>query len=202
MIDIEKLANLHNSCTAHWHNAIEETESFSPWIEISNNHLQNFLLWHEEDIARRDDLPDAQIKQAKRKIDKFNQLRNNAMEQIDDWILSQLVDRNVFNNGKQLHSETPGMMIDRLSIMALKIYHMQEQVDRVDASLEHRDKCNSRVSVLREQIHDLSNSLARFLSDLSRGERRFKVYRQFKMYNDPNTNPQLYSPDQKLKSFE
>ena len=100
------------------------------------------------------------------------------------------------NVGARMHSETPGMMIDRLSIMALKRYHMQEEVDRTDASVEHITKCAAKVSVLDEQIADLAATLERLLGELAEGSLRFKVYRQFKMYNDPSLNPELYKRQQ------
>lgn len=191
MIDIDQLAEFHRQATIDWHNRFGQAQSVSPWEAIEDNHRQNFMLWHEEDIARRDDLPAERIKEAKRAIDQFNQNRNNAMERIDDWILNQTAE--LQPNARNYHSETPGMMVDRLSIMALKAFHMQEQADRTDASLEHRDKCASRVVVLEEQLGDLLFALKTFLKELNAGSRGFKVYRQFKMYNDPSTNPELYS---------
>jgi hypothetical protein len=137
------------------------------------------------------DIDQARIVEAKRNIDKFNQSRNNSMEKIDEWILNYLQEHAI-PAGEKIHSETPGMMIDRLAIMALKIYHMQEEVDRPDASEEHKAKCRDKVKVLAEQIHDLSFALESVLEGLMTSELRFKVYRQLKMYNDPSLNPQLY----------
>lgn len=194
VLDITYLNQLHRQWTSDWHESPVLGQSKQPWAAIEQNHDFNFRLWHEEDIARRDDLPAEKIKEAKRAIDRFNQARNNAMEQIDDWMLSR-IHLKAANSGaaSTLHSETPGMMIDRLSIMALKEFHMGEQAAREDVSAEHRQKCAARVDVLKEQQRDLSDALQTLLTELSSGRRRFKVYRQFKMYNDPMLNPQLYS---------
>ncbi|WP_411826048.1 DUF4254 domain-containing protein [Luteolibacter sp. AS25] len=192
MIDIAEINRFQAAATADWHDDFARSQTEAPLAFVEENHWFNFDLWHEEDVARRDDIPAERIKQAKRKIDKCNQARNNAMEKIDDWILSEIKQRQVSCPDGLLHSETPGMMIDRLSIMALKVYHMQEQVDRKDATPEHKEKCAARVVVLDEQRADLSASLEALLGDVFGGRRRFKVYRQFKMYNDPDSNPQLY----------
>ena len=114
------------------------------------------------------------------------------MEKIDEWFLNSLLQNYVVSNGP-LHSETPGMMIDRLSIMSLKRYHMHEETLRTDVSEDHILKCSSKVAVLDEQILDLSNCLESIITKLQTGEIRFKVYRQLKMYNDPALNPQLYN---------
>lgn len=163
-----------------------------PWKFVEENNKYNFKLWHEEDIARIKDINPQRIVEAKRNIDKYNQARNNAMENIDEWILNYL-NLNVRANATKIHSETPGMMIDRLSIMQLKRYHMEEQTLRADASEQHKSKCLDRVLVLDEQIADLSYSLTEVLEQLKNGLLKFKVYRQFKMYNDPSLNPQIYN---------
>lgn len=191
MINIEKILKLQLQKVHDWHTEMQITEKELPWQFVEENNQWNFMLWHEEDIARIKDIDPLRIVEAKRNIDKYNQARNNAMEKIDEWILSYL-ETNQIAPGEKIHSETPGMMIDRLSIMTLKKYHMQEEVDRADATQEHKDKCAARVSVLTEQISDLSNALKNVLDDLMQSKLRFKVYRQFKMYNDPSLNPQLY----------
>lgn len=195
MIDIKRILEQQLNEVRDWHVEMQLTETELPWKFIEENNQWNFKLWHEEDIARIKDIDPMRIVEAKRNIDQYNQARNNAMEKIDEWILSYL-ETNGIVAGDKIHSETPGMMIDRLSIMTLKKYHMQEEVDRTDASEEHRMKCAARVEVLTEQIGDLSNALAGVLSDLLASKLRFKVYRQFKMYNDPSLNPQLYKRGQ------
>ena len=155
----------------------------------------NFDLWHEEDIARRDDVDSDRIRQAKRTIDKCNQARNDAMEQIDGWIENQLQTEPSQTNAASatLHSETPGMMIDRLSILALKEFHMLEEANRESADDAHRQRCAHKADVIKEQRADLQECLRLLIGHLEKGERRFKLYRQFKMYNDATLNPQLYA---------
>jgi hypothetical protein len=194
MIDINLVLTLQLQCIEDWHDQLVLTQEELPWKLIEENNQYNFLLWHEEDIARIKDIEPGRIVEAKRKIDRYNQLRNNAIEKIDDWILSQL--ENQVASDLPMHSETPGMMIDRLSIMSLKRYHMLEETLRGDASEEHKQKCTDKVKVLNEQIGDLANCLKIVLEKIERKELKFKVYRQFKMYNDPSLNPQLYKRSQ------
>lgn len=191
MIDVQKVLGLQKSEISEWHEEITNKEESLPWKFIEENNQYNFKLWHEEDIARIREIDPLRIVEAKRNIDQYNQARNNAMEKIDEWILNYLDMAGVLT-AEKLHSETPGMMIDRLSIMQLKRYHMEEETLRPDASEEHKAKCFGRVNVLDEQIADLSNCLNDILEQLSSGALKFKVYRQFKMYNDPSLNPQLY----------
>lgn len=191
MIDLEKLLTFQKERVAEWHTEVKLSATELPWTAIEENHQFNFLLWHEEDIARVKNIPDARIVEAKRNIDHYNQMRNNAMEKIDEWVLNYLR-VNEIKQADKMHSETPGMMVDRLSIMALKEYHTQEEVERDDASPEHKAKCEARVNTLKEQISDLKTCLGDVLNQISQGELRFKVYRQLKMYNDPSLNPQLY----------
>ena len=194
-LDVEELNHLHRRLTHDWHRCPKRSQTTWPWVAIEENHDFNFQLWHEEDIARSDEISLERLREAKRNIDRFNQARNNAMEKIDDYILGKLHESGLLTTGGSLHSETPGMMIDRLSIMTLKEYHMQEQASRDDASAEHREKCMARVEVLQDQQRDLAHALSVILKELILGQRRFKVYRQFKMYNDPTLNPHLYERD-------
>ncbi len=196
MINVNKILELQLQKVTEWHTEMKLSEETLPWKFIEENTQWNFMLWHEEDIARIKDIDPMRIVEAKRNIDKYNQARNNAMEKIDEWVLSYL-ESNQIQPGEKIHSETPGMMIDRLSIMTLKKYHMQEEVDRPDASDEHRNKCADRVAVLTEQMSDLSSALSDVFQALQNSTLRFKVYRQFKMYNDPSLNPQLYKRGQK-----
>lgn len=196
ILPVNKILELHERKVADWHKEMVLTEESSPWNSIEENMKWNFMLWHEEDIARIPDIDPVRIMEAKRNIDKYNQARNNAMEKIDEWVLSYL-EANGVKPGEKIHSETPGMMIDRLSIMALKKYHMAEEVVRQDVTDEHRSKCAQKVMVLEEQVGDLASSLEGVFNDLEESKLRFKVYRQFKMYNDPSLNPALYSRNQK-----
>ncbi len=194
MIDVDHILQLQQNCIANWHHKMILTQTELPWKFIEENNQYNFLLWHEEDIARIKDIDPLRMVDAKRNIDKYNQLRNNAIEKIDEWILTSLAAGAGTN--LPMHSETPGMMMDRLSIMALKKYHMFEETTRLDATEEHITKCTNKVSVLDEQITDLADCLDNVLKLLSEGKLKFKVYRQFKMYNDPELNPQLYKRQQ------
>lgn len=176
--------------TADWHVA-ERAQESDPFLTlVQENHWHNFSLWHEEDKARRDDAGHALVFHAKRAIDGHNQRRNDAMEKMDAFLLRALKP----NEEAPLNSETPGMMIDRLSIMALKDFHLAEEAHRPDASDEHRQKCAAKLAILRTQRSDLGGVFERFLEEIGQGTRRFKVYFQFKMYNDPALNPELYRP--------
>ena len=177
------------SWTGEWHVEASAIPEEKPWLWIGENHRMNFDLWHEEDVARRDDLSADRIRAAKRAIDRFNQARNDAVERLDLWLLQDLpaVEANI-----PLHSETPGMIVDRLSILALKLYHMEIEASRATAPAEHREKCLAKSRMLAEQRADLTACLHQLLLDLQAGRRQFRLYRQFKMYNDPTLNPQLY----------
>lgn len=161
------------------------------WRWIAENHRCNASLWGEEDRARRTDVPDAEIVRCKRAIDSLNQRRNDAVEALDQELLS-VFDEIGLEPEARLSSETVGAMIDRLSILALKIFHMGLQTERVDADAGHRERCAERLAVLRQQRQDLANCLERLLWDVRSGTAHFKTYRQFKMYNDPSLNPELY----------
>ncbi len=156
---------------------------------VAQNHLRNFQLWHEEDVARRNDLGFERVFQAKRAIDKYNQERNNFIEEMDKVLVATLQPA---TEGCPRNSETPGMIIDRLSILALKEYHMREETERKDAAAAHREACASKLARIVRQRGDLTQSLAELLADVAARRRTFAVYYQFKMYNDPALNPQLY----------
>ena len=161
------------------------------WQSIDANHRFNSLLWDEEDRARRLDVGPADIAASKRLIDRHNQQRNDAVEALDEAILAQLDGIRVAAQAR-LSSETAGAMIDRLSILSLKIFHMREQTRRVDAGAAHVDTCRAKLQSLSTQRHDLAGCLDLLLAEAYRGQAYFKVYRQFKMYNDPSLNPYLY----------
>jgi|SRR5688572_6930667 len=184
-----EIAALQTSLTAKWHHVTPLAEGDGFILLVQQNHLRNFQLWHEEDVARRDDLGFEAVYRAKRNIDRFNQERNNFVEEMDQAIVAALQPP---ASGCPRNSETPGMMIDRLSILALKEFHMHEETTREDASAEHRRKCGEKLARLRVQRSDLASCLADLLDDVIAGRRTFSVYFQFKMYNDPALNPQLY----------
>jgi hypothetical protein len=169
-----------------------QREDASPiWTSIAANHRYNTLLWNEEDKARRTDVGAEQIAASKRLIDQHNQKRNDAVEALDEAILTALAHVTPKPHAR-LNSETAGAMIDRLSILSLKIYHMREQTERHDADAEHIERCREKLQRLRTQRDDLVFCLDRLLTEAAAGDAYFKVYRQFKMYNDPTLNPYLY----------
>ena len=152
-------------------------------------HRANFDLWHQEDAARNPEATDAAIAEVKHAIDRLNQQRNDLVEQIDCVLLCEAIQ----SAEAPLHSETPGLIVDRLSILALKIYHTAEEAHRDSASPQHRARNCDRLSVLLEQRQDLAVCLQDLWVQVLAGKRRFKLYRQMKMYNDPELNPVLYS---------
>jgi hypothetical protein len=172
------------------------------WHWVRTNHHFNSSLWAEEDLARRTTVGDDQIAANKRAIDRFNQARNDATERMDELLLVGLglVDEASARSdepvarvpeGARLNSETAGSMIDRLSIMALKIYAMRQQTVRTDADTGHREASRVKLGRLVQQRADLCRCLDELLADARAGRAYFKVYRQFKMYNDPRFNPVL-----------
>jgi len=192
ILTVNEIVNLQAENIYEWHTNKHFIEEKLPVKFIVENNYWNYQLWHEEDIARIKDIDPVRMVEAKRNIDHYNQQRNNSMESIDEWILTWLKTNNVLM-AEKLHSETPGMMIDRLSIMALKKYHMLEEAVRSSATEAHRFNCKEKVAILEQQIKDLSACLTDVLHQLEKGALGFKVYRQLKMYNDPSLNPQLYN---------
>ena len=193
MIDIDQVTALHRSTVGLWHTQ-EVVNNFNGFLHlVCEQHRFNFLLWHEEDVARSPDVGDARIAAVKRAIDGYNQRRNDAIEKIDDALLHELERTGVKPAaGARMNTETPGSAIDRLSILSLRIYHMQEQANRADATAEHVAKVQQRLAILYTQHDDLSSSLTELVDDIFAGRKRLKLYRQMKMYNDPTLNPYLY----------
>jgi uncharacterized protein DUF4254 len=156
-------------------------------------HLCNFHLWHTEDGVRRPGASESFIAQSKRAIDTFNQQRHDQIEQLDAWLFAYLYEHNSRRLAEtELHSETPGNLLDRLSILTLKVYYMGHEAERPDATSAHRRTCRQRLAVLVEQRDDIYGCLCRLCLDLWSGRKIFKLYRQFKMYNDPDLNPEIY----------
>ncbi|MFA5298581.1 MAG: DUF4254 domain-containing protein [Lutibacter sp.] len=147
--------------------------------------------WHYEDIIRLPNINPAEALVLKRKIDASNQDRTDMVEYIDSYFLNKFKNVKV-KKGAKINSETPAWAIDRLSILALKIYHMREEATRKTASEEHRTKCQEKLTILLEQRIDLSTAIDDLLYDFASGEKYVKVYKQMKMYNDADTNPMLY----------
>jgi hypothetical protein len=199
MLNLSALPRLHDQATLDWHD-----ESLHPHIYslpdapafaelVMANHRANFDLWHEEDLARDPGASDATIAADKHAIDLLNQRRNDLVEQMDQWLLSWLESADMAQNpNAPLNSETPGLILDRLSILALKIYHTREEAQRPTATETHRRRNCNRLLLLEEQRNDLAGCLETLWEQILEGERRFKLYRQMKMYNDPDLNPILY----------
>jgi hypothetical protein len=158
---------------------------------VAENHAFNFKLWRAEDRARREDKGYEFVYAAKREIDYCNQQRNNKMEEMDFYLYEILNPSNDLIC--KVHSETPGMMVDRLSILSLKHYHMNIQVQRDDVTNAHLDKCMQKLQTIFMQKNQLEKCLIDFLQEIITKTRTFKVYHQFKMYNDPELNPELYA---------
>lgn len=194
MIEVEEVLHLHRTMVQCWHREELRNPYQGVLGLVCRQHEQNYRLWHEEDVARSPDASDAEIAQVKRTIDRLNQKRNDLIEKIDDWLVEELAARDVRPQPcAELNSETPASVIDRLSILSLRIFHMQEQAARPDADEPHRRKAAARLGILCEQLDDLSTSLGELLEAIQSGRKRLKVYRQFKMYNDPMMNPYLYA---------
>lgn len=180
----------------HEHNNVDHSCN-SPYPSGSSEDLlyrKNFIdtvQWHLEDIIRNPQIDPVAGLALKRRIDKSNQDRTDLVEKIDDVFLEMFSGRDLGDN-VPLNTESPAWAIDRLSILVLKIWHMQEEVNREDATKEHKDRCQSKLDVLLDQQIDLSRSIDELLEDFKADRKRMKVYRQMKMYNDPSLNPVLY----------
>ncbi|MFM7034552.1 MAG: DUF4254 domain-containing protein [Planctomycetia bacterium] len=190
---VAEIDTLLERLVAHWHTVEPAHGEDGLRGRICDLHRFNFLLWHEEDIARSPDVTDARIAQVKRAIDRYNQARNDSIEKVDDWLIEELARRGVAAAADApAATETPGAAIDRLSILELRRYHMREQLERADASQEHREKAATRMAVLDVQRDHLVKALSLLLEEIVTGRRPLRVFRQMKMYNDPTMNPYLY----------
>lgn len=148
--------------------------------------------WHLEDIIRDPNIDPVAALALKRRIDSSNQVRTDMVEEIDSWFRDKYASVKPLPDAT-INTESPAWALDRLSILALKIWHMKEQADRTDASPEHVAKCRAKLDVLLEQREDLSTAINQLIDDIQAGRKYMKVYRQMKMYNDPETNPVLYA---------
>ena len=198
MISVKTITELHRATVMRWHeNAINN--SYQGLLRtVCTQHSFNFLLWHEEDIARSPDVGDHRVATVKRNIDRYNQQRNDWIERIDDALTEELERQGISPlAGAVQNTETPGSVIDRLSILALRIYHLHEQTQREDASPAHVHSVKQKLAVALAQFEDLSRSLEQLFDDIFAGRKRHKTYRQMKMYNDPSLNPYLYQAMQR-----
>ncbi len=181
-----EVTDLHRERIITWKTHGVKTSQTNFLGLVEENHAFNYQLWHAEDRARRDDLGYEYVYRAKRDIDGFNQQRNDRMEMMDEWIYHHL--QASPSSSCPLHTETPGMIIDRLSILSLKAYHMNEQTLRHDVNDAHRQQCAHKTQVIDTQRTSLVQALQLLIDDIQNKTRTFRVYHQFKMYN----NPQLY----------
>jgi hypothetical protein len=213
MLTASEIVALHDRLTLAWHqgaedgaeaatqygNVVTETsrnslaEAATDWLGlVARQHGANFDLWHIEDEARAPGATEAQLADIKRRVDLTNQRRNDLAEELDRALLDWLEARGAVNPEAPLHSESPGLMIDRLSILALKIYHTREEAERAGAPAGHDERNRQRLGILEEQRADLAGCLNQLWRETLAGTRRFKLYRQLKMYNDPSLNPAIY----------
>lgn len=194
MLDVKDVLDLHATTVALWHKQPIENTYEGVLHLVCQQHIFNYELWHQEDIARSHNVSDAEIATVKRAIDGLNQNRNDHIEKIDDWLTAELGKAGVQpSSDAKLNTETPGSAVDRLSIMSLRLYHYREQLEREDVDQDHVEKVNARIALCEEQRTDLSQSLRELLADIQAGTKLHKTYRQMKMYNDPSLNPYLYA---------
>jgi len=186
--------------TAFWHEYPPDAPpacSAEPCMEnlrdlVVAQHFYNFSLWHMEDEARRTDVDDSAIADCKRAIDALNQKRSDAIEAVDRCLVSILEPLLPKNATLRQNTETAGMAVNRLSILALKTYHMEEQTRRRDVSVDHIRACTGKLDILNRQRRDLAKAVLELIADYAVGFKVPVLYSQFKMYNDPTLNPALY----------
>jgi Protein of unknown function (DUF4254) len=208
MLSAGVITELHDQRTREWHEAAEDAGEeasigaeeagsagggASKWLSlVARQHRANYDLWHIEDEARAPGATDAELAHVKRRVDSVNQRRNDLAEELDRTLLAWLEPRGLPNPAAPLNSESPGLIVDRLSILALKIYHTREEAGRDGAPQGHADRNRERLAILEEQRADLAGCLDALWGGTLAGTRRFKLYRQLKMYNDPTLNPAVY----------
>jgi hypothetical protein len=195
MLSAIEIVNLQNQLTETWHAETCDADDAGEdaWLNlVARQHRANFELWHIEDEARAPGATEAELADVKRRVDSTNQRRNDLVEEMDRMLLDWLGARGLPKAEVPLHSESPGLIIDRLSILALKIYHTREEADRADAPAGHGERNRERLAILEEQRTDLAHCLDTLWRETLAGARQFKLYRQLKMYNDPSLNPAVY----------
>ena len=204
MLSADLIVHLQDVETDAWHHPqagtadppapADEAEDWNgEWPgAVVRQHRANFELWHIEDEARTPGATDAELAGVKRRVDRTNQRRNDLAEELDRALLAWLEPRGLPNPAAPLNSESPGLIIDRLSILSLKIYHTREEAERQEAPAGHSARNRERLAILEEQRAELAACLDSLWRETLGGVRRFKLYRQLKMYNDPSLNPAIY----------
>ena len=194
LIDVYAIADLQRAAVTRWHqNGLDNPFDDFRYLVCHQCSL-NFLLWHEEDAARDPTASDTEIARVKRTIDQLNQQRNDYIERLDTWLAARLASLRIRPRDRAgVNTETPGSAIDRLAILALRIYHLEEQFARGDSSTEHRHAVKSRLALCWQQHVDLTQSLDELLVAIESGVKRHRIYQPLKLYNDPDFNPYLYS---------
>lgn len=197
LLSAAAIIQLHDQRTRHWHQQPREKDAggaaANDWLNaVDLQHRANFELWHIEDEARAPGVTDAELAAVKHRIDQTNQRRNDLAEALDRTLLAWLEPKGLPNPKAPLNSESPGLIVDRLSILALKIFHTREEAERTDAPPGHAERNRDRLAILLEQRADLAACLDQLWSETLAGTRQFKLYRQLKMYNDPALNPAIY----------
>ena len=198
----EKCNEIFDRATADYHMADDvDAVVVNPFSKGTVEHTLyeknsiDAIQWHLEDIIRDPEIDPVEALKIKRRIDRSNQERTDLVEDLDSFFLKTYADIKPEPDAT-INTESPAWAIDRLSILALKIYHMQAEVERTDASPEHIAKCQAKLDVLLEQRDDLTEAIDTLIQDIKKGRKYMKVYRQMKMYNDPDTNPVLYGAKQ------
>lgn len=195
---VQRVTQLQKETVERWHVEPLDNPYEGLWGVVCQQHQFNYLLWHEEDVARSPHESDSRIAEVKRAIDRYNQQRNDWIERIDEFLIHHLQAEGIeTRSDATLNTETPGSAIDRLSIMSLRIYHMHEQLARDDADDDHKASVQAKLDRCYQQHSDLSGALAILLDDIVSGRKQLKLYRQMKMYNDPSLNPYLYAGETK-----
>lgn len=195
---VEELTLLQTESVAAWHQQPISNPYQGIKRLICEQHECNYRLWHQEDICRSPDATADEIAKVKREIDKLNQRRNDLIEKIDDEVNRLIIESGIdVSQDAPINTETPGSVIDRLSIMALRIYHYREQHERSNVNSAHRNGVFQRLELCEAQHTDLSHALQQLLDDLFTGLKQHRIYRQMKMYNDPDLNPEIYASDKK-----
>lgn len=193
LLNAPAIADLHDAATVAWHHTpVPSPQADDFMAAVRAQHAANFELWHLEDEARAPQASEHRIVEVKRCIDRVNQRRNDLIERCDTLLLEALAPHQLPAAKAPLHSETPGLIVDRLSILALKIFHTREETQRPDAPEGHAARNHDRLKLLTEQRSDLVLCLDQLWEQVVQGQRRFKLYRQLKMYNDPSLNPAVY----------